>query len=342
MESPAQETTELRSSRVSIVIVSQHQIQLLRPTLAALAARSEPELSEVIVVDCGSQDGSARIDDEFEGITVMRLPRNFGWTRAVNIATRTAKSEYLLLVPNGCLIEGDTVQRMLGAIESDPTIGAVCPTGEFYALPKAGETELRRVEASAAQYPFDQLVFNNLASCYNLYDYDKDFKPFKISNREAFNKATGSYPMEELNFVQKILIRSRFVTFIGALKDKIVNRLSGNKNRVKEQEYKMTKENLKQLKDYVKENSAELIVLVIPASDDIIKGKEYHYLNLITILNELSIKYVDPIAQLKEDDYLKIDGGHWKNSGHIKAGHALSKYLLDQVIAKQQTTFKKQ
>ena len=158
MESPTQEPPELRSSRVSIVIVSQHQIQLLRPSLAAVAARSEPELSEVIVVDCGSQDGSARIDDEFEGITVMRLPRNFGWTRAVNIATRTAKSEYLLLVPNGCQIESDTVQRMLNAIEGDSGVGAVCPAGEFYALPKAGESELRRVEASAAQYPFDQLV----------------------------------------------------------------------------------------------------------------------------------------------------------------------------------------
>jgi len=189
--------------------------------------------------------------------------------------------------------------------------------------------------------PFDQLVFNNLASCYNLYDYDKDFKPFKISNRDAFKKATGSYPMDELNFVQKILIRSRFVTFIGALKDKIVNRLSGNKNRIKEQEYKMTKENLKQLKDYVKGNNAELIVLIIPASEDVVKGKEYHYLNIVKILKELSIKYVDPVDQFNEDDYLKIDGGHWKNSGHIKAGHTLSKYLLDDIKAKQQTTFKK-
>ena len=104
------------------------------------------------------QDGSARIDDEFEGITVMRLPRNFGWTRAVNIATRTAKSEFLLVVPNGCQIEADTVQRMLSAIEADPAIGAVCPAGEFYALPKAGATELSRVDVAAAQYPFDQLV----------------------------------------------------------------------------------------------------------------------------------------------------------------------------------------
>ena len=61
-------------------------------------------------------------------------------------------------MPNGCQIEAETVQRMLSAIEADSAIGAVCPAGEFYGLPKAGETELRRVDAAAAQYPFDQLV----------------------------------------------------------------------------------------------------------------------------------------------------------------------------------------
>jgi len=188
--------------------------------------------------------------------------------------------------------------------------------------------------------PFDQLVFNNLASCYNLYDYDKDFKPFKISKREAFKKATGSYPMDELNIVQKVLIRSRFVTFIGELRDKIVNRLSGNKNKMMDQEYKMTKEYLSQLNNYVIDNKAELIVLIIPASNDI-KEKDPHYLNAVKILNELSIHYVDPLSQFTEEDYLKIDGGHWKNSGHIKAGHSLSKYLLDYIKAKQQNTFRK-
>lgn len=189
--------------------------------------------------------------------------------------------------------------------------------------------------------PYDQLVFNNLASCYSLYDYDKDFKPFKITKREAFKKATGSYPMDELNWVQKILIRSKFITFLGNLKDKVMNRLSGNKSRTKEREYNMTRDYLKQLDDYVKQNNAELIVLVIPASEDVVKGKEYHYENLLKILNEFSIRYVDPISQLTADDYLKIDGGHWKNSGHRKAGYALSKYLLDLVKSKNQTSFKK-
>ncbi|MEI9958269.1 MAG: hypothetical protein WDM90_18635 [Ferruginibacter sp.] len=188
--------------------------------------------------------------------------------------------------------------------------------------------------------PFDKLIFNKLASCYNLYDYDKNFKPYQITEHEAYKKATGSYPMEELNFFQKILIRSRVVTFLSDLKDKVVNRISGNKAKANEQEYKMTKEYLKQLNDYVKENNAELIVLVIPSRDDVIK-KEIYYLNTIKILDELSVKYVDPLSQFKEDDYLKINGGHWKNRAHILVGHALSKYLLDYIEKKQQKSFRK-
>jgi hypothetical protein len=188
--------------------------------------------------------------------------------------------------------------------------------------------------------PFDRLVFNNLASCYNLYDYDKNFKPFKISKSEAYKKATGSYPMEELNVLQKILIRSRFISFIGDMKAKVVNRLSGNKGRTTEQEYKMTAEYLKQLNDYVKENNAELIVCVIPQADDI-KEKGTRYLNVIKILNGLSVKYFENTSLFTAGDYLKTGGGHWKNSGHIKAGHGLSKYLLEYIKERQQKTFQK-
>ncbi|MFN9297798.1 MAG: glycosyltransferase [Acidobacteriota bacterium] len=157
MESTA-ERTERRPIRVSVVVVSQQQVELLRATLTALARREKPEESEIIVVDCGSQDGSARLDDEFESITLLRLQRNFGWTKAVNIATRTSKGEYLLLLPNGVEVAPDTIGRLLAGIESDPEVGAVCPAGDCYALPQAGERELRAVGAAEAEYPFDQPV----------------------------------------------------------------------------------------------------------------------------------------------------------------------------------------
>jgi hypothetical protein len=188
--------------------------------------------------------------------------------------------------------------------------------------------------------PFNQMVFTSQAYCYNLYDYDKDFKPFKISKREAFKKATGSYPIEELNLLQKITIRSRVITFFTEMKSKLVNRLGGNKKRTAEQAYNVTKGYLKQLDDYVKENKAELIVFVIPTSYDI-KEKGTEYLNAVKILNELGIKYAENNYPFTDTDYLKGGGGHWINSGHIKAGHSLSKYLLDYIKSKQQVTFKK-
>lgn len=158
METPQDAPVEPRGLEVSVLIVSQQQKPLLAASLTALAARNEPELSEVIVVDCGSQDGSAHLDEQFEGFTFLRLPRNFGWARAVNIGCRTAKGQYLLLLPNGVEVEPDTIQRLLAALEEQPASGAVCPAGNFYALPKPGDTVLRLVSPEAAEYPFDQPV----------------------------------------------------------------------------------------------------------------------------------------------------------------------------------------
>jgi hypothetical protein len=186
--------------------------------------------------------------------------------------------------------------------------------------------------------PFDDLVFNNLASCYNLYDFDKGFKPFKISKSEAYKKATGSYPIEELNVLQKLLVHSRFASFIGDMKTKVANRLNKNKEKISEQEYKMTSLYLKQLNDYTKENNAELIVCIIPAETDL-KAKGSQYLSLIKILNQFSIKYVENINQFTNADYKQGGDGHWVNAGHIKAGHLLSNYLLQYIKTQQQQKF---
>ena len=188
--------------------------------------------------------------------------------------------------------------------------------------------------------PFDRLVFNGGNGCYNLYDYDKDFKPFKISQREMCKKVTGSYPISELNFFQKLIYRSKVFTFLGDMGEKLMNRLNGTKKRTAEQAYKMTDAYLKELNAYVKENNAELIVLVIPTEADI-KEKSTQYQNVIKILNEASIKYVDNTSLFTADDYMKTGGGHWKNNGHIKAGHALSKLLLEEILQKGQKSFRK-
>jgi glycosyltransferase involved in cell wall biosynthesis len=145
--------------RVSVIVISQAQKAALVSTLGALGAPPPVEegaaaLFEVIVVDCGSQDGSGQVDEEFPYVTVLRLPRNFGWARAFNIGSRTAKGEYLLHVPVGLRLAAEALPKLLGAIEGQAQVGAVAAAGQGYALPKPGDKELRAVEAGEVEYPY--------------------------------------------------------------------------------------------------------------------------------------------------------------------------------------------
>ncbi|MDX2268791.1 MAG: glycosyltransferase [Bryobacter sp.] len=145
--------------RVSVLVVSQAQKAALAATLAALGApapagEGEAPLFEVIVVDCGSPDGSGRLDEEFPHVTVMRLPKNFGWTRAFNIGCRTAKGEFVLHLAPGWQLPASAVATMLEALLGQPKAGAVCPSGECFLLPKPGERTLRPAPSpETAEYP---------------------------------------------------------------------------------------------------------------------------------------------------------------------------------------------
>ena len=86
----------------------------------------------------GSRDGSATLDAEFPAVNMLRLPKYFGSTKALNIGIRTAKGEFILLLPPGIEVMPDTIGRLLARLESDSDAAAVC-TGvqEAYALPAA-------------------------------------------------------------------------------------------------------------------------------------------------------------------------------------------------------------
>lgn len=95
--------------RVSVVIVSYNCEEALRRCVQALEASRGREQMEILTVDAGSEDGSPRIDSEFPAVTVMRLPRNFGKTRARNIGVRTAQADLLLFLDPHVEVDPGTV-----------------------------------------------------------------------------------------------------------------------------------------------------------------------------------------------------------------------------------------
>ncbi len=99
---------------------------------------------EIIVMDNGSMDGSAAVDAEFPHATFLRLPRNFGATKALNIAMRTAVGEYFFYLSPEMEVAPDAVAQLAARLDSDAEAAAVCPfvadaegrsAGDFWQLP---------------------------------------------------------------------------------------------------------------------------------------------------------------------------------------------------------------
>jgi len=113
--------------RVSAILVSLNQIESLRRAVAALDRSTERERLEILVVDLGSDDGSAQLDSEFPSIVMLRLPHNFGATKAMNIGTRTAKADLMFYLSPDVEVAPDTVQKLGDKLEADSDAAAVCP-----------------------------------------------------------------------------------------------------------------------------------------------------------------------------------------------------------------------
>jgi glycosyltransferase involved in cell wall biosynthesis len=166
----AQGNGEPVEPKVSAVLVTYNQLEALRRSVAALERSRDRERLEILVIDCASQDGSGQIDLEFEGVTVLRLPHHMGATRAMNIATRTAKAEFVFFLSPNAEVAPDTVQKLADRLDIETEAAAVCPllvdpegrtVSRFEELPTRatfrGEPPLQNVDASqeiaVVEYP---------------------------------------------------------------------------------------------------------------------------------------------------------------------------------------------
>lgn len=143
-EPKVQQEEQAPSPKVTALIFSYDSAPALRRCLAALEGSNDRALIEILVVDCGSHDESPQLDTEFPEITVLRLPRYFGRTKALNIGTRTAVGEYLFFLTPEVEVLPTTIPMLLAKIESEPDVMAVCPllmdtearpASQFFRLP---------------------------------------------------------------------------------------------------------------------------------------------------------------------------------------------------------------
>jgi GT2 family glycosyltransferase len=113
--------------KVSVILTVRDQIAEVRRAIAAIEASRDREQLEILLVDRASTDGTPALDEEFPAMTLLRLPHDFGNARAMNIATRTAKAEFLFFLAANVEVQPDTIAVLAEQLEKDTAAVALCP-----------------------------------------------------------------------------------------------------------------------------------------------------------------------------------------------------------------------
>ena len=130
LDSPMPETLqpeEPLGPKASVILIGYNQAAELRRALEALERAAGRERFEVLVVDCASRDESGKLDEQYPGVTVLRLPHRFGATKAMNIAARTAKTDFLFYLSPQVEVESGIVIVLTERLESQSDASAVAP-----------------------------------------------------------------------------------------------------------------------------------------------------------------------------------------------------------------------
>ncbi len=113
--------------RASVAVVSHNRLELLQRCLESLEKSEQRDRIQIIVVDNGSSDGSAQLDARLPNTQFIRLPKNFGLTKAMNLGWRAADASYVLFLHDDTEVEPATVVRLAEVLDQNPDVGAVCP-----------------------------------------------------------------------------------------------------------------------------------------------------------------------------------------------------------------------
>ncbi len=138
-----------------ILVARGHQSRI-RERLHALQGVSVP-----IVVDNGSGETEG-FEEEFPQVRFIRLPRDFGLTKALNLGIRAATADRVMLLSPDVTITAETIEALAGVLDEEAGVGAVCPllvgpggspTAQVSELPSRSQPNPPLRPAQAGEHP---------------------------------------------------------------------------------------------------------------------------------------------------------------------------------------------
>ncbi len=109
-----------QSTSLSVTVIIPHlkREDLLANCIRALRKQDHPEF-QIVIVDNGSNSRLEAYEAE-DGISVLRLPENQGFSGAVNHGIRGGDSRYVALLNDDCVPEPDWLSSLVGGLQRHP------------------------------------------------------------------------------------------------------------------------------------------------------------------------------------------------------------------------------
>jgi GT2 family glycosyltransferase len=140
--------------RASVIVPTVAGGPRVRELLSSL--RDRPPDVEVLVVDNGSSDPDiGGLGDRFEGVRVIRLDRNAGYSRAVNLAAREATGDAIVLLNDDSVCDPGYVEAIVAPL--DQAAGVTMAAGVMREARDAS-----RIDTAGMQLDRTLLVFDYL------------------------------------------------------------------------------------------------------------------------------------------------------------------------------------
>ena len=108
----------------TVLIPAFNCADVLQKCLSALADQTVQPL-EIIVVDDGSRDETARVAEAAEGVHVIRRPKQGGAGAARVTGAKKARGDIIVFIDADCLAPPDWLEKILGEFKNDPELVAV-------------------------------------------------------------------------------------------------------------------------------------------------------------------------------------------------------------------------
>lgn len=111
--------------KVTIIIPNYNGKHFMKPCLESLESQTNKDF-QILVVDNHSTDGTIEyMKETYPEIELIALKENYGFSTAVNVGIRRAKTPYVILLNNDTIVDEHYVEEMICAIEASPHIFSV-------------------------------------------------------------------------------------------------------------------------------------------------------------------------------------------------------------------------